>query len=123
MAVFIEFGLVVGCGGVLLLMSQLSDVLQFFQFGRAVVVRIEDDWERFWRREAERQRRNQRWREMWQESDEEDYENYADFLGEFEELTWSVEELFEEYCEGWYIVNEAFGGIEIDEDEEENWDI
>ena len=123
MAVFIEFALVFGCGGVLLLMSQLSDVLQFFQFGRVAVVRIEDDWERFWRREAERQRRNQRWREMWQESDEEDYENYVDFLGEFEELTWSVEELFEEYCEGWYIVNEAFGGIEIDEYAEENWDI
>ena len=122
MAVFIEVALVFGCGG-LLMMSQLSDVLQFFQFGRVAVVRIEDDWERFWRREAERQRRNQRWREMWQESDEEDYENYADFLGEFEELTWSVEELFEEYCEGWYIVNEEFGDIEIDEYEEENWDI
>ena len=124
MAVFVEFALVFGCGSVLVLMSQISEVLQFLHFGEVAVVRMEVDWARIWRREADRQRRDQRWREMWRESDAEDYDNYADFLGEFEEMTWWVDELFEDYCVGWYIVDAEFGNIEIDENEDlENWDI
>ena len=98
-------------------------MLQYIQF-RNVAVQAEIDWYRNWRRETNQQRRDQWWREMWQQSDEEDFENYADFFGEFEELTWSVEELFEEYCEGWSIINEEFGNMAIFEfEEEEIWDI
>ena len=123
MAGFVEFALMIGCGGVLMLMSQLGEVLQYMQFREVAVVRAETDWDRNWRQEANRQRRNQWWREMWRQSDKEDFENYVDFLGEFEEITWWVEELFDEYCEGWSIMNEEFGNIVIFEFEEEIWDI
>ena len=113
----------IGCSGLLMLMSQLGEVLRYMQFRNVAVVQAETDWDRRWRREVNRQRRDQRWREMWQQSDKEDFENYVDFFGEFEELTWSVEELFEEYCVGWSIINEEFGNIVIFEFEEEIWDI
>ena len=122
MAGFVEFALFFGCGSLLVLLSQMSEVLHLVW--EVAVVRVGVDWARIWRREADRQRRDQRWREMWRESDAEDYDNYADFLGEFEEMTWWVDELFEDYCAGWYIVDAEFGNIEIDENEDlENWDI
>ena len=119
----VEFFVMIGCGGLMMLMSQLGEVLRYMQFRNVAVVQAETDWDRNWRRETNRQRRDQWWRKMWQQSDEEDFENYVDFFGEFEELTWSVEELFEEYCEGWSIINEEFGNIVIFEFEEEIWDI
>ena len=119
----VEFVFMIGCGSLLMFMSQLGEVLRYMQFRNVAVVQAETDWDRRWRRETNRQRRDQWWRKMWQQSDEEDFENYVDFFGEFEELTWWVEELFEEYCEGWSIINEEFGNIVIFEFEEEIWDI
>ena len=119
----VEFFVMIGCGGLMMLMSQLGEVLRYMQFRNVAVVQAETDWDRNWRRETNRQRRDQWWRQMWQQSDEEDFENYADFFGEFEELTWSVEELFEEYCVGWSVIIEEFGNIVNFELEEEIWDI
>ena len=120
----VEFVFMIGCGGLVMFMSQLGEVLRYMQFRNVAVVQAETDWDRNWRRETNRQRRDQWWRKMWQQSDEEDFENYVDFFGEFEELTWSVEELFEEYCEGWSVIIEEFRNIlNFELEEEEIWNI
>ena len=122
----VEFFVMIGCGGLLMLMSQLGEALGGYMqlFRNVAVVQAETEWDRRWRREANRQRREQQWREMWRQSDEEDFDNYADFLGEFEELTWTVEELFEENCEGWSVIIEEFRNIlNFELEEEEIWDI
>ena len=76
----VEFVFMIGCGSLLMFMSQLGEVLRYMQFRNVAVVQAETDWDRNWRRETNRQRRDQWWRQMWQQSDEEDFENYADFL-------------------------------------------
>ena len=115
----IDFVVLIGYGSLMMFISQLIDILQYIQLQNAEI-----NWYRNWRRETNRQRTEQLWREMWRQSDEEDFQSYVDFFGEFEELTWSVNELFKEYCEGWSFINEEFGNMTIFEfEEEEIWDI
>ena len=66
--------------------------------------------------------REEMWRRVWRESDEMDMEEFSDAMDFYGELLWNVEELGDEFVEGWDVVIDELGDLEIYGVDWEEWD-
>ena len=89
--------------------------------GEADVV-AESEWLEQWRIGVVRQENEEMWRRVWCESDEEDREEFSDAMDFYGELLWNVEELGDEFVEGWDVVVEELGDVQIYGVDWEEWD-
>ena len=80
--------------------------------GEADVV-AESEWLEQWRIGVARQENEEMWRRVWRESDERDGEEFSDAMDFYGELLWNVEELGDEFVEGWDVVVEELGDVQI----------
>ena len=82
----------------------------------------ESEWLEQWRIGVARQENEEMWRRVWRESDEKDGEEFSDAMDFYGELLWNVEELGDEFVEGWDVVVEELGDVQIYGVDWEEWD-
>ena len=89
--------------------------------GEADVV-AESEWLEQWRIGVARPENEEMWRRVWRESDEKDGEEFSDAMDFYGELLWNVEELGDEFVEGWDVVIDELGDLQIYGVDWEEWD-
>ena len=89
--------------------------------GEADVV-AESEWLEQWRIGVARQENEEMWRRVWRELDEKDREEFSDAMDFYGELLWNVEELGDEFVEGWDVVIDELGDLQIYGVDWEEWD-
>ena len=89
--------------------------------GEANVV-ADSEWLEWWRIGVAQQENEEMWRRVWRESDEMDMEEFSDAMDFYGELLWNVEELGDEFVEGWDVVIDELGDLEIYGVDWEEWD-
>ena len=89
--------------------------------GEADVV-AESEWLEQWRIGVARQENEEMWRRVWRELDERDGEEFSDAMDFYGELLWNVEELGDEFVEGWDVVIDELGDLQIYGVDWEEWD-
>ena len=89
--------------------------------GEADVV-AESEWLEQWIIGVARQENEEMWRRVWRESDEKDGEEFSDAMDFYGELLWNVEELGDEFVEGWDVVIDELGDLQIYGVDWEEWD-
>ena len=84
---------------------------------------VEDsEWLKWWRIGRAQQENEEMWRRVWRELDEMDMEEFSDAMDFYGELLWNVEELGDEFVEGWDVVIDELGDLEIYGVDWEEWD-
>ena len=89
--------------------------------GEADVV-ADSEWLEQWRIGVAQQENEEMWRRVWRESDEKDREEFSDAMDFYGELLWNVEELGDEFVEGWDVVIDELGDLQIYGVDWEEWD-
>ena len=89
--------------------------------GEANVV-ADSEWLERWRIGVAQQENEEMWRRVWRESDEMDMEEFSDAMDFYGELLWNVEELGDEFVEGWDVVIDELGDLQIYGVDWEEWD-
>ena len=89
--------------------------------GEANVV-ADSEWLERWRIGVVQQEREEMWRRVWREMDERDREEFSDAMDFYGELLWNVEELGDEFVEGWDVVIDELGDLQIYGVDWEEWD-
>ena len=89
--------------------------------GEADVV-ADSEWLEQWRIGVARQENEEMWRRVWRELDEKDREEFSDAMDFYGELLWNVEELGDEFVEGWDVVIDELGDLQIYGVDWEEWD-
>ena len=82
----------------------------------------DSEWLKRWRIGVAQQENEEMWRRVWRESDEMDMEEFSDAMDFYGELLWNVEELGDEFVEGWDVVIDELGDLEIYGVDWEEWD-
>ena len=89
--------------------------------GEANVV-ADSEWLERWRIGVAQQENEEMWRRVWRELDEMDMEEFSDAMDFYGELLWNVEELGDEFVEGWDVVIDELGDLQIYGVDWEEWD-
>ena len=82
----------------------------------------DSEWLKWWRIGVAQQENEEMWRRVWRESDEMDMEEFSDAMDFYGELLWNVEELGDEFVEGWDVVIDELGDLQIYGVDWEEWD-
>ena len=95
------------------------------EYGEADAVE-DSEWLKWWRIGRARQENEELWRRVWRYMDEVDMEEFSDAMDFYGELLWNVEELGDEFVEGWDVVIDELGdlqiyGVDWEERDDELW--